>query len=40
MSIAWHPKRWWNFCMQEDQKKEIQTIFTEVLQKVRVSIMQ
>ena len=20
MPIAWHPKRWWNFCMSEDDK--------------------
>ena len=26
---AWHPKRWWNFCMSRDQKKEIESIFTE-----------
>ena len=29
MSVAWHPKRWWNFCMSEDEKKEIEPIFTE-----------
>ena len=29
MLIAWHPKRWWNFCMSEDEKKEIEPIFTE-----------
>ena len=29
MPIAWHPKRWWNFCMSEDEKKEIEPIFTE-----------
>ena len=33
MPIAWHPKRWWNFCMSEDEKKEIEPIFTEELQK-------
>ena len=22
MPIAWFPKRWWNFCMPEDEKKE------------------
>ena len=22
MHIAWHPKRWWNFCMSEDEKKK------------------
>ena len=29
MSIKWYPKRWWNFCMLEDEKKEIEPIFTE-----------
>ena len=29
MALAWHPKRWWNFCMSEDEKKEIEPIFTE-----------
>ena len=29
MTIAWHPKRCWNFCMTEDEKKEIEPIFTE-----------
>ena len=27
MPIAWHPKRWWNFCMYEADKKR--SIFTE-----------
>ena len=27
--IAWHPKKWWNFCMSEDEKKETEPIFTE-----------
>ena len=31
MAVAWHPKRWWNFCMSEDKKKEIESIFTERL---------
>ena len=22
MPIAWDPKRWWNFCMSEDEKKD------------------
>ena len=26
MPIAWHPKRWWKFCMSEDEKKEIEPI--------------
>ena len=29
MKIAWHPKRWWDFYMSEDEKKEIKPIFTE-----------
>ena len=33
MTIAWHPKRWWNFCMSGDEKKkkkkEIEPIFIE-----------
>ena len=29
MSIACFPKRWCNFCMSEDEKKEIEPIFTE-----------
>ena len=28
MPIAWHPKRWWNFCMSEDEKN-IEPVFTE-----------
>ena len=29
MAIAWHAKRWWNFCMIEDDKKEIEPTFAE-----------
>ena len=29
MAVASHPKRWWNSCMSEDEKKEIEPIFTE-----------
>ena len=29
MPIAWHPKRWGNFSMSEDEKKEIEPTFTE-----------
>ena len=29
MLIAWHPRRWFNFCMSEDVKKEIEPTFTE-----------
>ena len=24
--VAWHPKRWWKFCMSKDKKKEIEPI--------------
>ena len=27
MSIAWHPKRWWNFYMSEDEKERNRTNF-------------
>ena len=27
--VAWHPERWWKFCMTEDEEKEIEPIFTE-----------
>ena len=29
MPIAWHPKRWRNFYMSEDEEKEIKPIFKE-----------
>ena len=22
MPIAWHPSRWWDWCVHEDEKKE------------------
>ena len=28
MPVAWHPDRWWNWCVPEDEKKELQNIFT------------
>ena len=31
MSAAWHLNRWWDWCMSEDQKKEIDPIFIEEL---------
>ena len=33
MPRAWYPKRWWNFCMSEDEEKEIEPIFTKKLWK-------
>ena len=29
MPIVWCPKKRWNFCMSEDEKKEKEPIFTE-----------
>ena len=29
MSIAWYPKRWWSFCMSEDEEKQVDPILTE-----------
>ena len=29
MQVAWHPNRWWKFCVPEDDKKETELIFTE-----------
>ena len=31
MPIAWHPKRRWDWCVSEDEKKEIDPIFIEEL---------
>ena len=31
MPIAWHPKRWLDFSISENDKKEIEAIFTEGL---------
>ena len=29
MPVVWHPGRWWNFYMLEDEKKETEPTFTE-----------
>ena len=29
MLVTWYRKRWWNFCVAEDEKKEIEPIFIE-----------
>ena len=31
MPVAWHPDRWWDWCMSEDEKKEIDPMFIEEL---------
>ena len=27
MPVAWHPDRWWNWCVPEDEKKELEKYF-------------
>ena len=27
MPIAWHPSRYWDWCMSEDEKKETEKLF-------------
>ena len=27
MPIAWHPSRWWNWCVPKDQKKKTKQFF-------------
>ena len=31
MPAAWHPNRWWDWCVPEDEKKEIHPMFIEEL---------
>ena len=31
MPVSWHPNRWKDWCMSEDDKKEIDPIFIEKL---------
>ena len=31
MSVVWHPDRWWDWYMSEDEKKEIGSMFIEEL---------
>ena len=31
MAVAWHPNRWWNWSMSEEEKKEIDPVFIEEL---------
>ena len=31
ISVAWHPNRWWDWCVSEDEKKEIDPMFIEEL---------
>ena len=29
MPVAWHPRRWWDWCMRQDEKKEIKSFFID-----------
>ena len=29
MPVAWHPARWWDWYLSEDEKKGIESIFTD-----------
>ena len=29
MSVAWHPNKWWDWYLPEDEKQEIEPIFTK-----------
>ena len=31
--VAWHPNRWWNGCAPEDEKREIDPMLIEELEK-------
>ena len=33
MPVAWHPTKWWDQCISEDEKKEIDPIFTDKVGK-------
>ena len=28
MPVAWHPDRWWGWCMPEDEKQEISRLWS------------
>ena len=31
MQVAWHLNRWWDWCVSEDEKKQIDEMFIEEL---------
>ena len=35
MPVAWHTNRWWDWCVSEDEKKEIDPMFIEELKSMR-----
>ena len=30
MTVAWYPNRWWDFCVLEDEKKEMHLFIEEL----------
>ena len=38
MPVAWQPNRWWDWCLSEDEKREIGPMFIEELYKCVGSI--
>ena len=34
MPVACHPEKWWNACVSEEDKKEIEPIFIEKIKNV------
>ena len=30
LPIAWHPSRWWDWCVFEDEKKETEKLFLTI----------
>ena len=40
MPVAWHSNRWWDWCVSEDQKKEIDPMFIKELWKEWFGSMQ
>ena len=33
MPVAWHPIRWWDWCLSEVEKKQVDPIFTDKVEK-------
>ena len=33
MPVAWHPKKWWDWCLSVDDRKRIEAIFTDKVRK-------
>ena len=38
MPIAWHPSKWWDWCVSEDEKKETETGFFLPLDTLRIKM--